>query len=39
LATISKMPVKSETTRVGSSIKFAVNEIEKQTKTYLDELK
>jgi hypothetical protein len=33
------MPVKSETTRVGSAIKFAINEIEKQTKVYLEELK
>ncbi|MCX2495726.1 M28 family peptidase [Pedobacter sp. PF22-3] len=39
LATIKKMPVKAETTRVGSSIKFATNEIEKQTKAYLAELK
>ena len=39
LATINKMPVKSETTRVGSAIKFAIQEIEKQTKLYLEELK
>jgi len=39
LATIKKMPVKAETTRVGSSIKFATNEIEKQTKAYLEELR
>ncbi|MBE5321790.1 M28 family peptidase [Pedobacter sp. MR2016-19] len=39
LATINKMPVKAETTKVGSSIKFATNEIEKQTKVYLAELK
>ncbi len=39
LATINKMPVKSETTRVGSAIKFATNEIEKQAKLYLEELK
>ncbi len=39
LATINKMPVKAETTRVGSAIKFATNEIEKQTKLYLEELK
>ena len=39
LATVNKMPVKSETTRVGSAIKFATNEIEKQTKVYLEELK
>ncbi|SDH02642.1 Peptidase family M28 [Pedobacter terrae] len=39
LETINKMPVKTETTRVGSSIKFATNEIEKQTKVYLAELK
>jgi len=39
LATIKKMAVKTETTRVGSSIKFATNEIEKQTKAYLEELR
>ncbi|CAH0296995.1 MULTISPECIES: M28 family peptidase [unclassified Pedobacter] len=39
LATVNKIPVKSETTRVGSAIKFATNEIEKQTKVYLEELK
>jgi len=39
LTTVNKMPVKAETTRVGSAIKFAVNEIEKQTKLYLEELK
>ena len=39
LATVNKMPVKSETTRVGSAIKFATNEIEKQTKLYLEGLK
>lgn len=39
LETINKMPVKAETTSVGSSIKFATNEIEKQTKAYLAELK
>ncbi len=39
LATVNKMPVKSETTRVGSAIKFATSEIEKQTKVYLEELK
>lgn len=39
LATINKMPVKAETTKVGSAIKFATNEIEKQTKAYLVELK
>ena len=39
LATINKMPVKAETTRVGSAIKFATNEIENQTKVYLEELK
>lgn len=39
LATIKKMPVKAETTRVGSSIKFATNEIEKQTQAYLEELR
>jgi hypothetical protein len=39
LATINKMPVKAETTKVGSATKFATNEIEKQTKVYLAELK
>lgn len=39
LATINKMPVKSETTRVGSAIKVATLEIEKQTNIYLNELK
>ena len=33
------MPVKSETTRVGSAIKVATLEIEKQTNIYLNELK
>ena len=39
LATINKMPVKAETTKVGLTIKFATIEIEKQTKLYLAELK
>lgn len=39
LATINKMAVKPQTTRVGSAIKFATGEIEKQTKVYLEELK
>ncbi|SDE43446.1 M28 family peptidase [Pedobacter soli] len=39
LATINKMAVKPQTTRVGSAIKFATVEIEKQTKVYLEELK
>ncbi|WP_316801703.1 M28 family peptidase [Pedobacter nototheniae] len=39
LATINKMPVKVETTRIGSAIKFAVNEVEKQTNVYLEALK
>jgi len=39
LATVNKMPVKPETTRVGSAIKVATNDIEKQTKVYLEELK
>jgi len=39
LATINKMPVKPETTRIGSSIKVATLEIEKQTNAYLAELK
>ncbi|WP_406825358.1 M28 family peptidase [Pedobacter sp. KACC 23697] len=39
LATINRMPVKAETTRVGSAIKLATNEIEKQTQAYLAELR
>lgn len=39
LATIGNMPVKPETTRVGSAIKVAVLEVEKQTQAYLQELK
>lgn len=39
LATIGTMPVNAQTTKVGSSIKVAVLEIEKQTQTYLQELK
>ncbi len=39
LATIGNMAVKPETTRVGSAIKFATNEVEKQTQAYLAELK
>ncbi|MFD2284518.1 M28 family peptidase [Pedobacter petrophilus] len=39
LATVNRLPVKQETTRVGSSIKFASGEIEKQTQIYLSELK
>lgn len=39
LATISKMPVKVETTRIGSAIKVATGEIEKQTGLYLDALR
>jgi len=39
LATINKMPVKVETTKIGSSIKVAALEVEKQTKIYLAELK
>ncbi|RZL43203.1 MAG: M28 family peptidase, partial [Pedobacter sp.] len=38
LATINKMPVKAETTRIGSAIKVATLELEKQTKIYLDQL-
>ncbi|KQM74661.1 peptidase M28 [Pedobacter sp. Leaf216] len=38
LATVNKMPVKPQTTRVGSAIKFASSEIEKQTNVYLKEL-
>jgi hypothetical protein len=39
LATISSIPVKTETKRVSSAIKFAVLEVEKQTNQYLDELR
>ncbi|ETZ24211.1 M28 family peptidase [Pedobacter sp. V48] len=39
LSTVSSIPVKAETTRVGSAIKFAVLEVEKQTKQYLDDLR
>ena len=39
LATISTMAVNPKTTRVGSSIKVATLEVEKQTNTYLKELK
>ena len=38
LATINKMPVKSETTRIGSAIKVATLAVENQTKAYLAEL-
>lgn len=38
LATIGSMPVSAKTTRVGSAIKVATLEIEKQTKAYLLEL-
>ena len=39
LATISSIPVKTETTRIGSTIKYAVLEVEKQTNQYLEDLK
>ncbi len=39
LATVNQLPVKKETTKVGSAIKFASGEIEKQTQIYLTELK
>lgn len=39
LATIGSMAVEPKTTRVGSAIKVATLEIEKQTKVYLEELK
>jgi len=39
LATVNHLPVKKETTKVGSAIKFASGEIEKQTQIYLTELK
>lgn len=39
LATIGSMPVNAKTTRVGSTIKVATLEVEKQAKVYLAELK
>lgn len=39
LATINTMPVKKESTKVGSAIKVATLELEKQVQTYLGELK
>lgn len=39
LATIGNMAVKPETTRVGSAIKVATLAVEKQTQTYLEQLK
>lgn len=39
LTTIGSMAVNPQTTRVGSSIKVAVLEVEKQTQAYLSELK
>lgn len=39
LATITKMPVKTESTRVGSAIKVAVLAVEKQMLQYLQDLK
>jgi aminopeptidase YwaD len=39
LATIGKMAVSPKTTRVGSAIKVATLEVEKQTEKYLSELK
>ena len=39
LATIGTMAVSPKTTKVGSTIKVATLEVEKQTKAYLDELK
>ncbi len=39
LATIGTMPVNAKTTRVGSAIKVATLEIEKQVQAYLTELK
>jgi aminopeptidase YwaD len=39
LATISTMAIEPKTTKVGSAIKVATLEVEKQTKAYLEELK
>lgn len=39
LATINSMPVKKETTKVGSAIKVATLELDKQVQAYLGELK
>lgn len=39
LATIGNMAVKPQTTRVGSAIKVATLEVEKQTKDYISQLK
>lgn len=39
LATINSMPVKKETTKVGSAIKVATLELDKQIQAYLGELK
>jgi hypothetical protein len=39
LLTISSIPVKTETSKVGSAIKFAVLELEKETNQYLDDLR
>ena len=39
LATVSTIPVQKSSTRIGSAIKVATLELEKQTKGYLDNLK
>ncbi|MGF1924589.1 MAG: peptidase M28, partial [Bacteroidia bacterium] len=39
LATINKMAVRPKTTKVGSAIKVATLQVEKQTEAYLGELK
>jgi hypothetical protein len=39
LTTIPSIPVKTKTTRIGSAIKFAVLEVEKQTNQYLEDLR
>lgn len=39
LTTIPSIPVKTETTRIGSAIKFAVLEVEKQANEYLNDLR
>lgn len=39
LTTSPSIPVKTETTRIGSAIKFAVLEVEKQTNQYLEDFR
>ncbi|RYF86816.1 MAG: M28 family peptidase [Chitinophagaceae bacterium] len=39
MATVSTMPVTKETTKLGSTIKFGINQVEKQAKAYIDQMK